>query len=169
MRGWRRSDGLFEVEGHLVDTKPHDFVPMRGGTLVEAGNPVHDLGVRLTFDQELRIHAVQTFTHAAPYDICPEGGRALQALVGLRMTSGWGQAVRNKLARADSCTHLKELLIPLATVAHQALGYRLRDQPERLDADGKPLKIDSCYAYGAQRDLVRRIWPEFHRPNGKPD
>jgi len=169
MRGWRRSDGLFEVEGHLVDTKPHDFVPMRGGTLVEAGKPVHDLGVRLTFDHELRIHAVQTFTHAAPYGICPEGGRALQALVGLRMTSGWGQAVRSQLARADSCTHLKELLIPLATVAHQALGYRLRDQPERLDANGKPLKIDSCYAYGAQRDLVRRIWPAFHRPPDSVD
>lgn len=170
MRGWRRSDGLFEVEGHLVDTKPRDFVPLSGGMRVAAGQPLHDLGVRITFDEHLVVHAVDTFTHAAPYAICPEGGRALQALVGLKMSSGWGQAVRSQLARADSCTHLRELLIPLATVAHQALSFRMRDLPERLDANGRPVKIDSCYAYGAERELVQRIWPMFHRsPGKKPD
>lgn len=163
MRGWRRSDGLYEVEGHLVDTKPGDYVPLRGGKRVEAGHPVHDLGVRIVFDIDLVVKAVQTFTHAAPYDICPEGGRALQTLVGLKMTSGWGQAVRSHLDRAESCTHLRELLIPMATVAHQAMGFRLREQAERLDAHGKPVRIDSCYAYGATRSLVQRLWPEFHR------
>lgn len=163
MRGWRRSDGLYEVEGHLVDTKPGDHVPLRGGQLVEAGQPVHDLGVRIAFDIELVVKSVHTFTHAAPYDICPEGGRTLQSLVGLKMTSGWGQAVRSILNRADSCTHLRELLIPMATVAHQAMGFRLREQPERLDANGKPVRIDSCYAYGSTRSLVQRLWPEFHQ------
>jgi hypothetical protein len=164
MRGWRRSDGFFEVEGRLIDTKPTDFVPLRGGTLVEAGLPIHNLGVRLTFDDELIVRAVETFTESAPYDICPAGGRALQALVGLKMSGGWGQAVRSQLARADSCTHLRELLVPMATVAHQALSFRLREQPERLDAEGRPMRIDSCYAYGAERSLVQRLWPQFHRP-----
>lgn len=169
MRGWRRSDGLFEVEGHLIDTKPHDFVPLRGGTLVEAGNHIHDLGVRITFDGEFTVKAVETFTNAAPYDICPEGGRALQALVGVRMSSGWSQAVRNHLEKADSCTHLRELLLPMATVAHQSMSFRLRGQPERLDAQGKPVRIDSCYAYGAKRSLVQRLWPEFHRTANDAD
>ncbi len=163
MRGWRRSDGLFEVEGHLIDTKPDDFVPLRGGPLVPAGKPLHDLGVRLTFDVELVVTAVETFTRSAPYDLCPEGGQALQSLVGLKMTAGWGQAVRSQLARADSCTHLRELLVPMATVAHQALSFRLRDRPERVDSQGKPLSIDSCYAYSSERDLVQRLWPVFHR------
>jgi hypothetical protein len=38
-----------------------------------------------------------------------------------------------------------------------------RSQPERVGADGRPLKIDSCYAYGAERELVRLRWPRFHR------
>lgn len=162
MRGWRRSDGLFEVEGHLVDTKPHDFVPLRGGTLVEAGQPVHDLGVRITFDEQLVVKVVETFTKAAPYNICPEGGLALQGLVGLRMSNGWSAAVRSKLARSDSCTHLRELLVPMATVVHQSMSYRLRGQPERLDSQGKPVRIDSCYAYGVNRELVLSLWPEHH-------
>jgi len=30
IRGFRRSDGLFEVEGRVVDRKPHDFEPIFG-------------------------------------------------------------------------------------------------------------------------------------------
>lgn len=80
------------------------------------------------------------------------------------MTSGWSKAVRSRLGGERSCTHLMELLIPLATVAFQSLSYPSRTRPERLDATGRPLKIDSCYAYGAERELVLRQWPEFHRP-----
>lgn len=165
MRGFRRSDGLYEVEGRVTDRKPHDFVPLRGGgRQVPANEPIHDMGVRLVYDDQLVVHAVETFTEAAPYAMCPQGGRALQSIKGLRMTSGWSKAVRSRLGGERSCTHLMELLIPLATVAYQSLSYPNRARPERLDATGRPVKIDSCYAYGAQRELVLRQWPEFHRP-----
>lgn len=164
MRSWKRSDGLFELEGRVTDRKPHDFVPWRGGESVGAGLPIHDMGVRLVFDLALCIHQVQTFTEAAPYPQCPEGGRALQSLVGLRMTSGWSKEVRSRLAGASSCTHLMELLIPMATTAFQSLSEEHRGRAERVDALGKPLKIDSCYAYGAARELVRVHWPQFHQP-----
>jgi len=164
MRGWRRSDGLFELEGRVTDRKPYDFEPWRGGKHVPAGEPIHDMGVRLVFDQELCIHGVETFTEAAPYGECPEGGRALQSLIGLRMTSGWSKEVRSRLGGARSCTHLMELLIPMATTAFQSLSQVNRGRAERVDATGRPLKIDSCYAYGAERELVRVHWPQFYRP-----
>lgn len=164
MRGWRRSDGLFELEGQVTDRKPHDFEPWRGGKLVLAGDPIHDMGVRLVFDQELCIHGVETFTTAAPYGECPEGGRALQVLIGLRMTSGWSKEVRTRLGGALSCTHLMELLIPMATTAFQSLSQVNRRRAERVDAVGRPLKIDSCYAYGQERELVRVYWPQFYQP-----
>jgi len=164
MRGWRRGDGLYEVEGRVTDRKTYDFMPRSGSERVAAGETIHDMGVRLVFDENLQVHAVETFTQAAPYAMCPEGGRALQSLVGLRMASGWSKAVRGRLGGARSCTHLMELLIPLATVAHQSLSEVFRTRPERLDATGRPAKIDSCYAYGTERELVLRLWPEFHRP-----
>lgn len=164
MRGYRRSDGLYEVEGRVTDRKSADFTPASGGRPVAAGEPIHDMGVRLVYDESLVVHEVQTFTHAAPYAICPEAGPALQSVKGLRMTSGWGREVRSRLGGARGCTHLMELLMPLATTALQTLGGSRPGRPEALDANGRPLKIDSCYAYGAGRELVRQRWPEFHQP-----
>lgn len=164
MRGFRRSDGLYEVEGRVTDRKPHEFVAVVGGRRVAAREAIHDMGVRLVFDDQMLVHGVQTFTDAAPYAECPAGGRALESLKGLRMTSGWSKAVRSRVGGARSCTHLMELLIPLATVAFQSLSFLRMSRPEPLDATGRPTKIDSCYAYGAQREVVLRRWPEFHRP-----
>jgi hypothetical protein len=163
MRGFKRSDGLYELEGRVIDRKAKDFVPHSGGRFVPANEPVHNLGVRLVFDDQMEIHDVQTFTEAAPYAQCPEGGRALQSIKGLRMTSGWSKEVRSRLGGARSCTHLMDLLIPLATVAVQSLSELNKARPERVDATGRPVKIDSCYAYGAERELVRSRWPEFRR------
>lgn len=164
MRGFRRGDGLYEVEGRVTDRKPQDFKHPGDGKTVPAHHPVHDMGVRLVFDQDMVIHDVQTFTDSAPYGACPEGGRALQSLRGLRMASGWSREVSARLRGARSCTHLMELLSPLATAAIQSLGTLRVNDPDTLDANGRPVKIDSCYAYAAEGDLVMRRWPQFHRP-----
>ena len=162
MRGYRRSDGLFEVEGRVTDRKTADFTPVSGGRSVPAGEPIHDMGVRLVFDDRFVVHDVQTFTNAAPYPVCPEGGRALQSIKGLRMASGWSREVRSRLGGARSCTHLMELLLPMATAAVQTIGGNRGDRPEPVDATGRPLKIDSCYAFGANREIVARRWPAFY-------
>ena len=57
-----------------------------------------------------------------------------------------------------------ELLIPMATTAFQSLSELGLSRIERLDRTGRPVKIDSCFAYGAERELVRRRWPEYYRP-----
>ena len=164
MRGYLRSDGFYEVEASVVDRKAQPFEPLMGGKHVAAGEPVHDMGVAIVFDARMLVHDVRTFTRSAPYDVCPEGGQALQSLVGLRMTAGWNKEVRDRLGGGKSCTHLMELLGPLATTAFQTTSALRRSQPTPVDARGRPLKIDSCYAYGAQRELVRMHWPQFHRP-----
>ena len=164
MRGFRRGDGLYEIEGRVTDRKPHDFVPVSGGRHVPANEPIHDMGVRLVFDDELVVRGIETFTNASPYAQCPEGGRALRSLTGLQMTSGWSRNVRSRLGGARSCTHLMELLIPMATAAYQSLSNVARSRPQRVDVTGRPTKIDSCYAYGAQREIVQWRWPEYYRP-----
>jgi hypothetical protein len=57
-----------------------------------------------------------------------------------------------------------ELLMPLATAAFQSLSVPRAGRPEPVDAAGRPKKIDSCYAYAAERDVVLQRWPQFHRP-----
>ncbi len=80
------------------------------------------------------------------------------------MGSGWAKEVRNRLSGARACTHLMEILIPMATTAFQSLSMYRLGKPERLNAQGKPVKIDSCYAYGAQRELVRSRYPQYYIP-----
>jgi hypothetical protein len=164
MHGYRRSDGLYEVEGRVTDRKPQDFTPASADHTVPANEPIHDMGVRLVFDETMVVREVHTFTNSAPYDVCPEGGRALQSLKGVRIAAGWSSEVRSRLSGARSCTHLMELLIPLATTAIQSMSALRSGQPEALDATGRPKKIDSCYAYSAERELVLRRWPQFFRP-----
>jgi hypothetical protein len=167
MRGFRRSDGLFEIEGRVIDQKPYDYSASSGSRFVPANEPIHNLGVRLIFDEDMLVRAVETFTVAAPYTECPEGGRALQALIGVSMTRGWSNEVRSRLVGARSCTHLRELLIPLASAAFQSLSVIRAGRPEKVDANGRPAKIDSCYAYRTHGELVLHRWPQFHRPEAK--
>ena len=163
MRGYRRSDGLFEVEGRVTDRKPDDYVPAGFGKTVPAGTPVHDMGVRLVFDEHLVVRDVASFMDATPFPVCLGGGGALRAMVGVRMGSGWNREVRSRLAGAQSCTHLMELLIPMATTAVQSMAVLRNTEPERYNAEGRPLQIDSCYAFGAGRDIVQRRWPDFYQ------
>jgi hypothetical protein len=164
LRGFRRSDGLFEVEARLTDRKPHDFQPPSGTRVVPAGEPIHDHGLRVVFDADMVIREMDTAIRAYPYRECPQGGASLQALVGVRIGAGWSGEVRKRLPSADTCTHLKEMLIPLASAAMQSMHAVRLHQVDAVDASGRPLKIDSCYAYGAARELVLHRWPAFHRP-----
>lgn len=168
MRGWHRSDGLFEVEGQVTDRKPHAFKTINGDKVVPAGAPLHDMGVKLVFDKDMEVMEVSTFTLSAPYDDCLAGGDALQSLKGLRIAKGWNSEVRRLLGGAKSCTHLMELLIPMGTVAFQSLTMIRQAQPDSLGAGGKPGKVDSCYSYAANRGIVMKRWPSFYT-GSKPE
>lgn len=167
-RGFRRSDGLFEVQADLTDRKPDDFTPPSGTRMIPANAPIHDHGLRVVFDADMVIRAVESSIRSYPYRECPQGGGTLEALVGLRIGAGWSSEVRRRLPAADTCTHLREMLIPLATAAFQSMHAVRMQQLEETDAQGRPRKIDSCYAYGASRELVQQLWPAFHRPPSDP-
>jgi len=162
MSGWRRSDGLFEIEGRVTDQKPFDFRPISGDRVVAAQDFLHNLGVRLVFDADRVIREVHTFSDAYPYEECSGGGASLQALVGLHIGAGWSSEVRKRLPPSDTCTHLREILLPLASAVFQTLGpFAFQDA---VDAQGKPPLIDSCHAYGASRKIVLQRWPAYHKP-----
>lgn len=170
LRFLRRSDGLYEVEGRLVDTKSHAFRRMLAEEDTLPGQPLHDITVRLVLDAELQVCAVDAQMRATPFDICPGAAGTLQPLVGLRIGPGWNKRVRELLAGAASCTHILELLGPMATTALQGLA------PQRMATINNPDneaqrrgKVDSCYAYAAEREVVARLWPHLQRPARGPE
>lgn len=164
MRGFRRNDGLYEVQGRVVDRKTYDFTIRNWDRIIPAHEPIHNMGVSLVFDDKMIVKEVHTFTDASPYTICPDGGKSLQTIKGLRIGNGWIREVRLRLGGAKSCTHLMELLFPMATTAVQTMSVLRENQPDEVDGSGRPLKIDTCYAYAAEHSLVKKRWPKYYRP-----
>lgn len=164
MRFYRRSDGLFEVEGRLVDTKTHPFRRLLAEEDAPPGHHLHDIAVRLVLDAELQVHAADARMSATPFSICRGATTALQALVGLGIGAGWNKRVRELLGGVASCTHIVELLGPMATTVLQGIApLRIvsTDDPEE-DAQRR-FRVDSCYAFAAEREVVVRLLPNLQR------
>jgi hypothetical protein len=164
MNAYVREDGLFDVEAHLVDTKPFAFERLGSPQPLPAGAPLHDLWVRLTLDTDYVVQAVEAASDVTPYDVCREAETTLGVLVGEKVARGWSATVKERLRGAASCTHLMELLIPLATTALQGIrGLRAKGERRVQPPGAVPVQIDSCYAYGRTREVVRQLWPQHHQ------
>ncbi|RJG03319.1 DUF2889 domain-containing protein [Noviherbaspirillum sedimenti] len=161
LRGFRRVDGLYDVEARLVDTKTEE-ITVGAGRVVSPGKSIHDMSVRLVVDEDLNVRDAMASTDASPHGICREATSTLQCLKGLCIGAGWSKAINERLAGHKGCTHLTELLKPLATVAFQTLWTVRNSQPDAVDPSGKPRKIDSCFAYASDRELVRERWPAYY-------
>ncbi len=169
MRAYARDDGLYDVESHLVDSKPFPFKRSGGPEAWPAGAALHDLSVRLTLDADFVVREVAVASDVTPFGLCKETERTLQVLVGERIGRGWANVVRERLRGAASCTHLMEMLMPLATTALQ--GIRALDMGRynaAVNAAGEPAKIDSCYAYSRERAVVKMMWPQHYAGTGQP-
>lgn len=55
VRGYRRHDGLYDIEARISDTKT-DPMHLESGAALPAGAPLHDMWVRLVLDDELTVH-----------------------------------------------------------------------------------------------------------------
>lgn len=120
MKAWRRVDGMFDVEARLVDTKPFEFQRLIGET-TPAGAAVHDLWVRLVIDADFVVREITATSDTTPFAICRDATATLAVLVGERIGPGWPKVVRERLRGAAGCTHLSELMAPLATTALQGI------------------------------------------------
>jgi hypothetical protein len=159
--GFLREDGLWDIEGHLVDTKSYAFSNVHRGT-IEAGEPVHGMRLRLTVDDSLEIHAVEADTEHAPYRVCPEVTSNYQRLVGLRIGPGFRRAVAARLGGVEGCTHLSELLGPIATTAFQTMAGQRRRQ-QAASPDVPPRWLDTCHAHASTGEVVKELYPKHYR------
>jgi hypothetical protein len=163
MRGYRRPDGLYDIEGRMTDRRQYDHVPGEIGTLLPAGEALHDMWVRLTLDERLTVQAVEAVTDSSPYAICREATASMQGIVGLRIARGWAQTVKDALPPTDACTHLREILTPMATAAFQTISpdRRRRGTVDRM-SQGDRL-VGTCIAYRPEGEIVAIRFPEHKK------
>jgi len=157
LKGYRRDDGLWDIEARMRDVKTYSFPNRERGT-IEAGAPIHDMWLRLTIDDGMTIRAAEAATDASPFGICGDVVPSLAKLEGLTIGPGWQRAAKQRVGGVHGCTHLFELLGPIATVAYQT---RVRSTNQR-DPKKKPPHLDSCHALSTDGAIVREHFPEFY-------
>ena len=163
IRGYQRSDGLFDIEAHLMDTKTRGFRNLDRG-FVEAGSPLHEMWVRLTIDDRMVIVESAASTEHGPYTVCTGGARSYAELTGLRIKPGFLREANARLGGSAGCTHLREMLQEIATTAYQTM-WNLRarnDDPPNADADGSARLLNTCFAYASSSPAVAKRWPHLY-------
>jgi hypothetical protein len=169
LRGYRRADGLFDIEAELTDSKTASPYNDTGGAEKAAGQPIHGMSLRLTVDEDLVVVGCEASSDHTPYAICPAAAPNFARLAGLKIGPGFNRAVAERVGGTLGCTHLRELLGQMATVAYQTL-YPLQARRERAEgarlatAGGPALRrvpamVGSCIAYAPDSPVTLARWP----------
>jgi hypothetical protein len=159
--GYRRSDGLWDIEGRMTDTKTYAFRNEYRGE-IEPGVPLHDMSIRLTVDENLVVQDIEAETDAAPYGVCPAITPNFKRMIGVRVGRGWRQKVRETLGGIEGCTHLVEMLQAMATVAFQSLYPVLVKKVKDMPRNRRSPLIDTCHAFKSDGEIVKKTWPDHY-------
>ena len=163
--GYQRDDGLYDIEAQIIDTKTFDLDTPIGG-MRPAGSHMHDMQVRLTLDAGFAVRDIEVVTNHAPYDECPSVAPGYKALIGAKIGAGWRKAVTEAVGRTKGCTHITELLMPVATVAFQTMGSWKAEPSTEANPGPKPHFIDGCKAWASDGPVVQRLFPMHFRKRG---
>lgn len=159
LEGFKRSDGLWDIEARIVDTKDQDY-PLSSG-LRRPGEAVHDMSVRVTIDAKMNILEAAACTDAAPYlGHCDSVPPDYSRIVGLNLFHGFRKAVKDLYGGTRGCAHVSELLMQLPTVALQTFASEVLDND---DSKHKPYQLERCHALVAHSEAVRRFYPRWYR------
>jgi hypothetical protein len=164
-RGYRREDGLWDIEAELTDTRGYDHARPDRGTML-AGVPVHGMTIRLTVDDTMKVSDIAVGMPAAPFAECQQAKAPMSRLIGATLASGWRKTIEGALGGVQGCAHLRELLFSMATVAYQTIPLylahlrRLEGHPER-QLKRPPPHLGQCIAWDFDGPVVKRLRPQF--------
>jgi hypothetical protein len=180
INGYRRADGQYDIEAHLMDTKTFGQTNYDRG-YIAAGEPVHEMWLRLTIDTAMLITAVDAVSDKTPYVMCPQAAPNFSRLIGLRIKAGFLRDANHLVGGSVGCTHLRELLQQMATTAFQTVNpaqvrqeMRAEGAAEAPGSDqtdaritekmgGPPKILNTCLAYADTGPLVKRRWPDLYK------
>lgn len=157
--GYEREDGLFDIEGHLTDIKHFDVTASHFSR--KAGDPVHDMKIRLTLDGEMNIVDALAVTDGMPYEnecdkITPDYREKLK---GQKIAAGFRVFLAGLFGKLKGCAHMTELLGSMAPAAIQSMyGHGRTKIP---DPGKKPFQLDGCHALDTRGPVVAKYYPRW--------
>ncbi|OBS31815.1 hypothetical protein A9O67_11525 [Tepidimonas fonticaldi] len=164
-RGYRRDDGLWDIEAELTDVKPYGF-EIEGEGAWSPGQPIHHMHLRVTLDDAWTIRDIAVAMDAHPHAPCPQTMAPLRGLIGERMGRGWRKIIEQRMGGERGCTHLRDLLVQLATAAFQT---RAPDAFAPGDDGSPPPHLGTCLTWAFDSPVVQRRYPLFYRPRASQE
>lgn len=161
--GYKRDDGLWDIEAQLLDTRAYDSISVSRG-LIKAGESIHDISVCVTVDDDLVIRAITSLMQTHPFPNCPGALPSLTGLIGATLGPGWRRQIDTHLGGEKGCTHIREMLLQVATTAFQTItGWVAQQAGDILPpSDGKPPRhLGQCHGWAMDGPIVARLYPQF--------
>jgi hypothetical protein len=164
--GYKRDDGLWDIEGRIVDTKPYRFPNKDRGGWIEADEALHDISIRITIDINMTVTDAEAVIDSSPYTYCKCVVATAKNLIGLQIAPGWTLKSKAAMGKNRGCTHLTELLGPVATTAIQTITSEIMARSKQsADApiESASLFLNSCHSLAADSPVVKEHWPKQYK------
>jgi hypothetical protein len=157
-----RGNGLWEVDARISDVRNAETRMARG--ILPAGEPIHEMLLRLVVDEQFNIVEAGAETLAMPYPgSCETYGDIYGRLVGLNLMQGFRHAVKERLGGNQACTHITELAQVLPTAVVQAFAGEVIDVRGDAESAAQPFQIDRCHALRSDGVAVKTYYPRWYR------
>lgn len=164
--GYRRSDGLWDIEGRFRDRRTVDCPCVDRGGMIPAGETFHEMTLVMTVDDNMVVRGLDVKIEKHPYRQCPAAEAVFKNAEGLQITAGFSKELRRRIPRKSACTHLFSLVVGAAGAAFQTMA---QVRMMKYCRGVKPDPLDTCLAWDASGEMVKREWPDFYRPEDAPD
>ena len=126
-----------------------------------AGQPIHEMWLRLTIDRHFTILNAVAASDAVPYPGgCETIAPAYKRLIGLNLVRDFRRNVKRLFGDVKGCTHITEMLTGFPTAAIQTFAGEM---PEERPDGRKPFQLDQCHALYTTSETVRRWYPKWYR------
>ena len=160
-RSFRRDDGLLDIDGRFIDTRPFAYDSDFRGTC-QAGSALHNMQLRLTIARDRSIAALDSAMPSTPYEGCSGVNPNFQRLVGLSIAKGFRKAMREKIGGIEGCTHILALLDAMSAAAVQAFASasyapKKPGQPEPVRIWKLDALVDTCFSYRRDGEVMTRL------------
>ena len=159
VEGFKREDGNYDIDAVLEDTKTHRFSTDRG--TLDPSQVLHGLSARMTITPQFEIIDFTVAMDDTPSDSCLTVVPHFKAMIGLVITRGFVRAAYERIGGTLGCTHIRELLQQMATVAMQTT---FQERMNRRDPAAPPPLLNTCHGWRADGPMMRNRYPAYYQP-----